>query len=592
MTKLTLPEGARWRVLFPLALAALALAALGWGMEAASAAPDGVTVRYVDGATGSDTGDCTSTASPCATVQYALDQSVSGDEIRVAQGTYTETLGVSIAVNLLGGYEAAGWTRDIAANPTIIDAAGADSLVVNITPGADATIEGFTIQGANHVSDVGGGVFINTANVVISGTVIQNNTVGNGGSGGGVWLEGDGVGLSLVNSAILSNTVTGSGGGLAGGGINNNATISLENAEVRGNSAQGEGGAMALNGATVNITASAIVSNTAAGAGGGIRVHGGITLTIMSSDLLSNTTGVGGGAIAADNNILVLDDVTVAGNWAGDTGGGIHVWSQASLTISESRINGNLATGRGGGGLYADGSAVSVSTSQINDNTADGPSDVNGGGVMVENDATLAIDDSVLMGNRAIASNFSAANALVANTSHLTMTHTIVMDNRVGLSAISLYGPTTFDFTNVLVADNDGDGVSSDEGPVSGTFMNVTIADNTAFGVRLTPDVVSIVNSILWGNGMDDNGCGGCTSSYSDIGTGDTAGVGNVSADPLFVDPANQDYHLGVGSPVIDAGIVAGAPAVDLEGTPRQVAPDMGAYEWVGFRNFLPYIIR
>ncbi len=35
-----------------------------------------------------------------------------------------------------------------------------------------------------------------------------------------------------------------------------------------------------------------------------------------------------------------------------------------------------------------------------------------------------------------------------------------------------------------------------------------------------------------------------------------------------------------------------GAPVADLEGTPRDVAPDMGAYEWVGFRIFLPVTFK
>ena len=79
--------------------------------------------------------------------------------------------------------------------------------------------------------------------------------------------------------------------------------------------------------------------------------------------------------------------------------------------------------------------------------------------------------------------------------------------------------------------------------------------------------------------------------SYSDIEGGWT-GTGNLDADPLFVDAANGDYRLGVGSPCIDKGTSASAPASDIEGTPRDRAPDMGAYEWVGFRIFLPLTLK
>jgi hypothetical protein len=38
--------------------------------------------------------------------------------------------------------------------------------------------------------------------------------------------------------------------------------------------------------------------------------------------------------------------------------------------------------------------------------------------------------------------------------------------------------------------------------------------------------------------------------SWSSIPTG----TGNISVDPLFVDPDNYDFHIGRGSPLINAG--------------------------------------
>jgi len=73
----------------------------------------------------------------------------------------------------------------------------------------------------------------------------------------------------------------------------------------------------------------------------------------------------------------------------------------------------------------------------------------------------------------------------------------------------------------------------------------------------------------------------------------DTLGSGNLYGDPLFVAPAwgeDGDYHLQEGSPAIDAGSADGAPSDDLEGRPRDSAPDIGAYErWVAVsRLYLP----
>ena len=73
-------------------------------------------------------------------------------------------------------------------------------------------------------------------------------------------------------------------------------------------------------------------------------------------------------------------------------------------------------------------------------------------------------------------------------------------------------------------------------------------------------------------------------------------GGGNLSLDPLFVNPAARDYHLLPGSPCIDAGNNAAVPAgieTDLGGLPRfvddlwmpnrSVPPvDMGAHEFQG----------
>lgn len=64
-----------------------------------------------------------------------------------------------------------------------------------------------------------------------------------------------------------------------------------------------------------------------------------------------------------------------------------------------------------------------------------------------------------------------------------------------------------------------------------------------------------------------------------------SVGTANTSADPLFQAPAwgsAGDYHLQPGSPAIDAGTLTSAPAVDLDGRPRDAHPDLGAYEAPG----------
>ncbi|MGQ9627027.1 MAG: hypothetical protein ACUVV0_09020 [Anaerolineae bacterium] len=61
---------------------------LGWAYVSHAQDP----TRYVSGATGSDDSNCQTSTDPCQTIGYALGRAVAGDEILVAQGTYTENL--------------------------------------------------------------------------------------------------------------------------------------------------------------------------------------------------------------------------------------------------------------------------------------------------------------------------------------------------------------------------------------------------------------------------------------------------------------------------------------------------------------------
>ena len=141
--------------------------------------------------------------------------------------------------------------------------------------------------------------------------------------------------------------------------------------------------------------------------------------------------------------------------------------------------------------------------------------------------------------------------------------------------------------------------------------VNNTIADNSAdSGSAVLGDgfdaATQLTNNILTGSGPasvlqcgdlndpnpplishNDVFNAGSGPRYGGICTDQTGLNGNISADPLFVDPAAANLHLRPGSPAVDTGLNAGAPATDIDGDPRPldgngdgvVVVDIGADE-------------
>ena len=142
------------------------------------------------------------------------------------------------------------------------------------------------------------------------------------------------------------------------------------------------------------------------------------------------------------------------------------------------------------------------------------------------------------------------------------------------------------------------------------SFTNCTIADNRAThrggAIYDYAGDATLRNCILWDNAAPkagteqiENAKGTTTITHSNV-KGGWSGTSNLGrdADPLFVDPANDDYRLQAGSPCRNAGHSALLPAdvadISSNGNRTETLPndlalkprvegdsvDMGAFEW------------
>jgi nitrous oxidase accessory protein NosD len=128
----------------------------------------------------------------------------------------TRLVGITKTLTLRGGYTYTNWTTaDPAANPTVLDGAGAGRV---ITATAPVTVENLTIRNGfgtdffpDAVSVNGGGMYA-TAAVVVSNTTFVDNRTGlsNANATGGALWAGDAV--TIVASRFLTNSAGSAGG--------------------------------------------------------------------------------------------------------------------------------------------------------------------------------------------------------------------------------------------------------------------------------------------------------------------------------------------------------------------------------------------
>ena len=159
-------------------------------------------------------------------VQAAVDAASAGDLVKVSgtcmgaseRGGMRQQVYLDENLTIRGGYNAEFSTWDPEASPTTLNAQG-QGRVFYITSDISPTVESLRIIGGDATGldgdprnpgvDVGGGVYVITATVTISGCEVTTNTAPT--SGGGVYL------YNSDNSTLRGNTVSDNSAEYGGG---------------------------------------------------------------------------------------------------------------------------------------------------------------------------------------------------------------------------------------------------------------------------------------------------------------------------------------------------------------------------------------
>ena len=293
----------------------------------------------------------------------------------------------------------------------------------------------------------------------------------------------------------------------------------------------------------------------------------------------------------------VLDGFTVTG---GDPSGMRNVGSSPAVTNCTFSGNTVIGDDDDGGGMFNVQSNPTVTNCTFSGNSAD-----DRGGGMYNLISSPMVTNCAFSGNTADYGG-GMFNDFVANP---TVTNCTFSDNSAELRGGGMYNfvssPTVTNCTFIGNSADRGAGMADDNS--NSTVTNYTFAGNAADsggGVHNFASSLTVNNCVVWGNLPDqlfDEPFSTTAVLHSDI-QGGWPGIANIDADPLFVDPDNDDYRLTAGSPCIDAGDNSAVPkdiVTDLDGNPRfaddlqspdcQQAPrqcgdppvvDMGAYEF------------
>ncbi|MCB8942329.1 MAG: hypothetical protein H6658_01005 [Ardenticatenaceae bacterium] len=437
----------------------------------------------------------------------------------------------------------------------------------------------FTASGGSQFvhnrADFSGGGLAVDGTAMLTGAVFTDNEVVNG-SGGGAYVADE---LTINSSQFVNNQTTGfTGGGLAGFGA-----MTVTNSLFQDNVSAGSGGGLAGSFGVMTLAGNQFLGNTAVNNGGGLSTSGNIVMTNNLIQQNQTTVGSGGGLYTSGS--VVATDNTIHQNIGALHGGGAFINSGATFiggilsdnqaaagsgggyygTLSQLRVNGttftqNQAAVNGGGAYAFDGMAVG--NGLFTENTAGNA----GGGLFLHRFANITATQ--FLSNTADLGGGLAISRTSTGTAVQSMVNSVFANNTAGTSGTDFYynQPRPINLIHNTFAQAGLGGGSAVYVAVGTVALINNIVTSHTTGIENVAGTVSSDFNLFFGN--NNNTVGTVASSNSVVG------------DPDFVNAANHDFRLVIGSPALDSGTNAGV-TVDLLGMARPLNAgfDRGAYE-------------
>jgi hypothetical protein len=309
----------------------------------------------------------------------------------------------------------------------------------------------------------------------------------------------------------------------------------------------------ALNGQTITLTTAELLINrsiTVMGPGANLLavaraqnapafrifdVVAGLTVVIQGITISNGSAtqfGCGGGILATASSLSVMN-CTVSNNSTDGTGGGICVENNATLTIESSTLSGNYAGDYGGG---------------------------------MANDGTITINNSTLRDNRGEFAAGAILNGFTTGAS-LTVSNSTLSGNTTQLHGGGIFNGSQAVITNSTLNGNSGMNGGAIVNRLGTLEMKNTVLNRGDLGPNILNDIGTVTSH---GYNLCDDDCAGVLN-----GPGD-----QVNTEPLL-GPLQDN-----GGPTLTHALLLGSPAID-SGDPNFTPPPFFDQRGPGFNRIV-----